>query len=87
MRKQEPHRLFDNLLTRALIGCEAVSECSQFGEALMDRDPALGKLHSGLLAAEARHFARYVELAELYFGQSRSPARGLRRWQRFTSPK
>jgi tRNA-(ms[2]io[6]A)-hydroxylase len=75
VRKQEPHRLLDNLLTCALIEARSCERMQLFGEALMDRDPALGKLYSGLLAAEARHFRRYVELAELYFDKAEVLAR------------
>ncbi len=75
VRKQEPHRLLDSLLTCALIEARSCERMQLFGEALIDRDPALSKLYTGLLAAEARHFRRYVELAELYFDKAEVAAR------------
>ena len=66
-RKAEPYRLLDSLLTCALIEARSCERMQLFGQALLPIDPELGRLYSGLLAAEARHFRRYVELAELYF--------------------
>ena len=67
VRRQEPFRLLDTLLTCALIEARSCERMQLFGQALLATDPPLGKLYGGLLAAEARHFRRYVELAELYF--------------------
>jgi len=67
VRSKEPDRLLDSLLTCALIEARSCERMQLFGQALLPIDPALGKLYSGLLASEARHFRRYVELAELYF--------------------
>lgn len=75
VRKTEPHRLLDNLLTCALIEARSCERMQLFGQALLPIDPELGRLYSGLLAAEARHFRRYVELAELYFDPSVVQAR------------
>lgn len=75
VRKQEPYRLLDNLLTCAIIEARSCERMQLLGEELMAHDPALGKLYCGLLAAEARHFRRYVELAELYFDQQQVQAR------------
>lgn len=75
VRKQEPYRLLDNLLTCAIIEARSCERMQLLGEELMAHDPDLGKLYSGLLAAEARHFRRYVELAELCFDQQQVQAR------------
>jgi tRNA-(ms[2]io[6]A)-hydroxylase len=61
VRRGEPGRLVDLLLCCALI--EARS-CERFG--LLARsvgDPRLARLYAGLLEAEARHHAVYVDLA------------------------
>jgi tRNA-(ms[2]io[6]A)-hydroxylase len=61
VRRSEPGRLVDLLLCCALI--EARS-CERFGLlAAAAPDPALARLWSGLLEAEARHHRVYVDLA------------------------
>ena len=60
VRREEPSRLVDTLVTGALI--EARS-CERFG-ALIPRLPAsLGRFYRGLLASEARHFETYIGFA------------------------
>ena len=75
VRKQEPHRLLDNLLTCAIIEARSCERMQLLGEELERHDPQLAKLYSGLLSSEARHFRRYVELAELYFDKAQVHAR------------
>lgn len=62
VRKQEPHRLIDQLILGAVV--EARS-CERF-LSLMDADlpPAVTQLYGQLVDSEARHFMDYLELAE-----------------------
>jgi tRNA-(ms[2]io[6]A)-hydroxylase len=67
VRQGEPAKLLDMLLVGALI--EARS-CERFA-ALVPRLPQhLAKFYNGLLNAEARHFAHYLEFAESAGGVS-----------------
>ncbi len=60
VRKNEPGRLVDRLVVGAFI--EARS-CERFALLAPRLDAELGRFYSGLLAAEARHFRHYLELA------------------------
>lgn len=67
------HALLDRLLLSALI---EVRSCERFH--LLARaaaDPELGALFQGLVAAEARHCTRYVELAEQLYPPRMAQAR------------
>jgi tRNA-(ms[2]io[6]A)-hydroxylase len=67
VRREEPERLLDLLLVGALI--EARS-CERF-TLLAPRLPKnLARFYSGLLAAEARHFAHYLKFARTVSGVS-----------------
>ncbi len=60
VRRSEPGRLVDLLVTGAFI--EARS-CERFALIAPRLDDELGRFYRGLLASEARHFQRYLELA------------------------
>jgi tRNA-(ms[2]io[6]A)-hydroxylase len=60
VRKSEPGRLVDLLVTGAFI--EARS-CERFALIAPRLDAELGRFYRGLLASEARHFERYLVLA------------------------
>ncbi len=61
VRKEEPQKLLDMLLTGALI--EARS-CERFARLAPRLAPLLGKFYKGLLASEARHFEHYIAFAK-----------------------
>jgi len=61
VRHREPGRLLDTLLCCALIEARSCERMKLLGEAL--EDPTLAGFYCGLLASEARHHQRYVELA------------------------
>ncbi len=64
-RGTEPERLLDTLLVAALIEARSCERMRLLAVALPDHgDTELGRLYAGLLAAEARHHATYVELAQ-----------------------
>jgi tRNA-(ms[2]io[6]A)-hydroxylase len=63
VRNREPDRLVDTLLTGALV--EARS-CERFLGLIEVLPPDLAAFYDKLLASEARHFERYLELAECY---------------------
>jgi len=63
VRPEEPHRLVDTLLVGALV--EARS-CERFAGLAEVVPTDLARLYSGLLAAEARHFRHYLDLARRY---------------------
>jgi tRNA-(ms[2]io[6]A)-hydroxylase len=66
VRKQEPGRLVDRLVTGAFI--EARS-CERFA-LLAPRLPAeIGRFYAGLLASEARHFEHYLRMARDFGGE------------------
>ena len=60
VRHDEPHKLFDMLLTGALI--EARS-CERFARIAPQLPERLGKFYGGLLASESRHFQHYLAFA------------------------
>lgn len=60
LRGRDPDRLVDLLVVGAFI--EARS-CERFSLLAPRLDEELGSFYSGLLAAEARHFRQYLELA------------------------
>ncbi len=70
--RREPGRLVDLLIVGAFI--EARS-CERFALLAPRLEPSLSDFYGGLLAAEARHFEQYLELAERYRGDL--PAAGL----------
>lgn len=70
--REEPGRLVDLLVIGAFI--EARS-CERFALLAPRLEPPLAAFYSGLLAAEARHFEQYLDLAERYRGDL--PAAGL----------
>jgi tRNA-(ms[2]io[6]A)-hydroxylase len=61
VRSREPGRMLDSLLCCALIEARSCERLGLLASALPD--PGLARLYEGLLAAEARHRAIYVELA------------------------
>jgi tRNA-(ms[2]io[6]A)-hydroxylase len=61
VRSREPGRMLDGLLCCALIEARSCERLGLLAPVLPD--PALARLYEGLLAAEARHRALYVELA------------------------
>ena len=61
IRAREPDRLVDTLLCSALIEARSCERMRLLADAL--DDPALVALYRGLLAAEARHYETYLELA------------------------
>lgn len=63
IRKQEPGRLIDTLITGALI--EARS-CERFYRLLPFLDEELARFYQSLLKSEARHFEDYLHLARQY---------------------
>jgi tRNA-(ms[2]io[6]A)-hydroxylase len=67
VRRDEPERLLDLLLVGALI--EARS-CERFALLAPRLPENLARFYSGLLAAEARHFAHYVKFARTESGAS-----------------
>lgn len=66
VRRDEPGRLVDVLITGALI--EARS-CERFALLAPRLDATLGAFYSGLLASEARHFEVYLHLARRFGGE------------------
>src|SRR5947199_10106589 len=73
IRAREPDRLVDTLLCSALIEARSCERMRLLADALDDR--ALVALYSGLLAAEARHYETYVELATAIAPEARVRAR------------
>jgi tRNA 2-(methylsulfanyl)-N6-isopentenyladenosine37 hydroxylase len=67
VRREEPERLLDLLLVGALI--EARS-CERFALLAPRLPKNLARFYSGLLAAEARHFAHYLKFARTESGVS-----------------
>jgi tRNA 2-(methylsulfanyl)-N6-isopentenyladenosine37 hydroxylase len=63
VRKNEPGRLVDRLVVGAFI--EARS-CERFALLAPRLDAGLERFYTGLLAAEARHFRHYLELARVF---------------------
>lgn len=61
VRGDEPERLLDTLLCLALIEARSCERMKLLAEAVDDEE--LGAFYRGLLASEARHHHRYVELA------------------------
>lgn len=64
-RRREPDRLLDALLVAAFIEARSCERMGLLAEHLTD--PDLKKLYRGLLVAEARHHATYVDLARQFF--------------------
>lgn len=63
MRESEPARLVDTLLVCALIEARSCERLRLLADASERREPALAAWYRGLVAAEARHHAIYVELS------------------------
>jgi tRNA 2-(methylsulfanyl)-N6-isopentenyladenosine37 hydroxylase len=63
VRQHEPFRLVDTLLVGAVV--EARS-CERFAGLAAVLPPDLARFYRGLLAAEARHFRHYLQLAGQY---------------------
>jgi tRNA 2-(methylsulfanyl)-N6-isopentenyladenosine37 hydroxylase len=61
VRPEEPERLADTLLCLALIEARSCERMKLLADAVPDTD--LATFYRGLLASEARHHQRYVELA------------------------
>ncbi len=61
VRKHEPHKLLDLLLTGALIEARSCERFAGIAPRLPER---LGRFYAGLLASEARHFEHYVAFAK-----------------------
>lgn len=70
LRKTEPGRLVDRLIVGAFI--EARS-CERFALLTPRLDDELGRFYAGLLAAEARHFRHYLDLAQRFAGDELAP--------------
>lgn len=70
LRKSEPGRLIDRLIVGAFI--EARS-CERFALLTPRLDDELGRFYAGLLAAEARHFRHYLDLAQRFAGDELEP--------------
>jgi tRNA-(ms[2]io[6]A)-hydroxylase len=64
-RREEPQRLLDTLLCRALIEARSCERMRLLAESLPDA--ALARFYHGLLASEARHFALHTDLARRLF--------------------
>lgn len=60
VRRQEPGRLVDRLVVGAFIEARSCERFALLAPRLADD---LGRFYAGLLAAEARHFRHYLELA------------------------
>ena len=60
-RPAKPARLLDTLLCLALIEARSCERMKLLADAVPDTDVAA--FYRGLLASEARHYQRYVELA------------------------
>ncbi len=65
VRKPDPEHLLDVLLVAALIEARSCERMKLLSEALPDR--ALATFYRDLLAAEARHFHSYLEMATRLF--------------------
>ena len=65
VRDAEPHKLFDLLLTGALIEARSCERFARLAPMLPER---LGRFYAGLLASEARHFMHYLHFAEAECG-------------------
>lgn len=61
VRSEEPERLADTLLCLALIEARSCERMKLLADAV--DDPELARFYRNLLASEARHHQRYVELA------------------------
>ena len=61
VRREEPHRLLDMLLTGALIEARSCERFAALAPKLPDR---LCRFYAGLLASEARHFEQYLAFAQ-----------------------
>ena len=61
VRKPDPEHLLDTLLVAALIEARSCERMKLLADALPDR--ALGEFYRELLAAEARHFHTYLDMA------------------------
>lgn len=66
VRRQEPHRLLDSLLTAALIEARSHERLGLLGEHCPD--PELAAFYRSLQASEARHYGIYWVLADEYYG-------------------
>jgi tRNA-(ms[2]io[6]A)-hydroxylase len=65
IRKTEPERLLDSLLTCGLIEARSHERLGLLGIHL--EDPQLAAFYRSLMASEARHFGTYWLLADTYF--------------------
>lgn len=68
IRGSEPERLIDTLIVGALIEARSCERFSVIVPALERDEPGLARFYRSLLRSEARHFADYLELAELVGG-------------------
>lgn len=73
VRKDDPGHLLDTLLVCALIEARSCERMKLLAEAMEDRE--LAAFYHELLAAEARHFHSYVEMATSLFPRAEVRAR------------
>lgn len=64
VRKRDPEHLLDTLLVAALIEARSCERMKLLADALPDR--ALAEFYRELLAAEARHFHTYLDMARSF---------------------
>lgn len=67
VRREEPERLLDLLLVGALVEARSCERFALLAPRLPDN---IARFYSGLLAAEARHFAHYLKFARTESGAS-----------------
>ncbi len=67
VRGHEPERRLDDLLCAAVIEARSCERMRLLAAALAPSEPELAAFYRGLVAAEARHHALYVQLAQAEF--------------------
>lgn len=67
VRKNEPGRLLDRLITAAIIEARSCERLQLLGSALEDQE--LKEFYSELSATEAGHYVTFIKLAKLYFDE------------------
>lgn len=65
VRKNEPEKMLDRLLTAGLIEARSCERLKILGENL--EDPMLSKFYTDLSASEAGHYMTFIKLAQNYF--------------------
>lgn len=67
VRKNEPGRLLDRLITAAIIEARSCERLQILGGALEDK--TLKDFYTGLSATEAGHYVTFIKLARLYYDE------------------